>query len=175
MARTPCRFKTTLMDFSRFACRPCRYTSLVMRTFVSGICFVAAVIGLNGAASAAVTMDTVVPAVAAASAPPPGGDPPAAWWAPGAIPTPGGLFNLTTRSAAPHPTTVWMLYDAHNLYVSFKCEQRGTPITGEQTTNNVGFGLDDIVGVGIDTSGVGTQAYYFETTPRGVRYEQANE
>jgi hypothetical protein len=68
-----------------------------------------------------------------------------------------------------------MLYDAQNLYVAFKCEQRGTPIVAGQTTNEVGFGLDDFVGVGIDTSGVGTQTYYFETTPRGVRYEQANE
>jgi hypothetical protein len=68
-----------------------------------------------------------------------------------------------------------MLYDAQNLYVAFHCEQRGTPIVAGQTTNDVGFGLDDFVGVGLDTSGVGTQAYYFETTPRGVRYEQANE
>lgn len=96
-------------------------------------------------------------------------------WQAGKIPVPGGFFDLTTRRAAPHATSVWMLYDARNLYVAFRCEQNGTPVLAAQTTNDVGFGLDDFVGVGIDTSGVGSQAYYFETTPRGVRYEQANE
>ena len=96
-------------------------------------------------------------------------------WSAGAIPAQGAFYDLTTRHAAPYKTSVWMLYDSQNLYVAFRCEQGGTPITAEQTTNDVGFGLDDFVGVGIDTSGVGTDAYYFETTPRGVRYEQANE
>lgn len=96
-------------------------------------------------------------------------------WKSGAIPTHGDFYDLTTRRAAPHATSVWMLYDAQNLYVAFRCEQLGTPIVARQTTNDVGFGLDDFVGVGIDTSGVGTDAYYFEATPRGVRYEQASE
>ena len=68
-----------------------------------------------------------------------------------------------------------MLYDNTNLYVAFHAEQRGTPITATQTTNDVGFGTDDFVGVGIDTSGAGSNIYFFETTPRGVRYEQASE
>ena len=96
-------------------------------------------------------------------------------WDAGAIPVPGGFYDLTTRHAAPYQTSVWMLYDNQNLYVRFRCEQHGTPITATQTTNDVGFGLDDFVGVAIDTSGAGTNAYLFETTPRGIRYEQANE
>lgn len=96
-------------------------------------------------------------------------------WAAGAIPVPDGFYDLTTRHGAPYKTSVWMLYDSTNLYVAFRCEQRGTPITATQTTNDVGFGSDDFVGVAIDTSGAGTNAYLFETTPRGVRYEQANE
>ncbi len=96
-------------------------------------------------------------------------------WAAGAIPVPDGFYDLTTRRRAPHATSVWMLYDAKNLYVGFRAEQTGTPIVAQQTTNDVGFGLDDFVGVGIDTSGAGTNVYYFETTPRGVRYEQASE
>ncbi len=96
-------------------------------------------------------------------------------WAVGAIAAPDGFFDLTSRRAAPHATSVWMLYDNQNLYVAFRAEQSGTPIIAQQTTNDVGFGLDDFVGVGIDPSGVGTDAYFFETTPRGVRYEQANE
>src|SRR5579863_7510883 len=83
--------------------------------------------------------------------------------------------DLTTRSAAPLATTAYMLYDARNLYVAFKAEQPGVPIAANQPTNNVGFGLDDFVGIGIDTSGNGTTVYYFETTPRGTRYQQASE
>ena len=94
-------------------------------------------------------------------------------WKRGAVP--GGFENLTTRTAAPYQTSVYMLYDAQNLYVAFRCEQAGIPITAGQTTNDVGFGLDDFAGIGIDTSGNGSQAYYFEVTPRGVRYEQASE
>ncbi len=126
-------------------------------------------------AMGAVTTDTSVPAAAAAhplALDPSLSDPE---WKAGALPTPGGFENLTTRAPAAHRTWVWMLYDEHNLYVAFRADQAGTPITASQTTNDVGFGTDDFVGVGIDTSGVGTQAYYFETTPRGIRYEQANE
>ncbi len=96
-------------------------------------------------------------------------------WKAGAIPVPNGFYDLTSRRDAPNRTSVWMLYDAQNLYVAFRAEQSGTPIVAQQTTNDVGFGLDDFVGVGIDTSGAGTNAYFFETTPRGVRYEQAFE
>ena len=96
-------------------------------------------------------------------------------WAAGAVAAPGGFYDLTARRPAPHATSVWMLYDAQNLYVAFRAEQNGTPLTATQTTNDVGFGLDDFVGVGIDPSGAGTDAYIFETTPRGVHYEQANE
>ena len=88
----------------------------------------------------------------------------------------GGAFeNETTRSSAPHTTQVYVLYDERALYVAFEAEQNGTPIVASQTTNDVGFGIDDFVGIGIDTSNAGSQAYLFMTTPRGVRYEQASE
>jgi hypothetical protein len=96
-------------------------------------------------------------------------------WNPGAIPAPGDFYDLTARRPAPYATRVWMLYDTRNLYVAFECAQQGAPIVATQTTNDVGFGTDDFVGVGIDTSGSGTDTYYFEATPRGVRYEQSNE
>jgi hypothetical protein len=96
-------------------------------------------------------------------------------WTAGALPVGGGFENLTTRSKAPHETQPYLLYDASAIYVGFRSEQTGVPIAANQTTNNVGFGLDDFVGVGIDTSGNGTQVYYFEATPRGVRYQQAAE
>ena len=97
-------------------------------------------------------------------------------WAAGRVPAGNGPWiNVTTRSPATYATTAYVLYDDHNLYIGFKAEQAGTPITASQTTNDVGFGLDDFAGIGVDTSGSGSQAYYFETTPRGIRYQQANE
>ncbi len=96
-------------------------------------------------------------------------------WKAGIVPTKGAWENVTTRSAAMLPTTSYVLYDDQNLYVGFEAVQDGTPIVATQTTNDVGFGTDDFVGIGLDTSGAGSQAYFFETTPRGVRYEQASE
>ncbi len=97
-------------------------------------------------------------------------------WAAGKVPDGTGPWeNATTRSPATLATTAYMLYDDTNLYVGFKAAQESVPIVATQTTNDVGFGIDDFVGIGLDTSGAGSQAYYFETTPRGVRYEQANE
>lgn len=83
--------------------------------------------------------------------------------------------DLTTRTAAPFGTAAYVLCDLKNLYVAFKVQQPSLPIVANQTTNNVGFGLDDFVGIGIDTSGNGSTVYYFETTPRGTRYQQASE
>jgi hypothetical protein len=97
-------------------------------------------------------------------------------WAAGKVPSGSGQWeNVTTRSRATLDTSAYLLYDDTNLYVGFKAEQTGVPIVASQTTNDVGFGLDDFVGIGLDTSGAGSQAYFFETTPRGARYEQANE
>lgn len=83
--------------------------------------------------------------------------------------------DITTRTAAPFATAAYVLYDSANLYVAFDVQQPGLPIVANQTTNNVGFGLDDFVGIGIDTSGNRSTVYYFETTPRATRYQQASE
>ena len=84
-------------------------------------------------------------------------------------------INVTTRASAGYPTTAYLLYDDKNLYVGFKAAQAGVPIVATQTTNDVGFGTDDFVGIGLANGGGGSQVYYFEATPRGIRYEQANE
>jgi|SRR5579872_1563012 len=86
-----------------------------------------------------------------------------------------GFADLTTHGTAPLSTTATLRMDDRNIYVTFHAEQAGVPITATQTTNNVGFGLDDYVGIGIDTSNSGQQVYYFEITPRGVRYQQSSE
>jgi hypothetical protein len=88
---------------------------------------------------------------------------------------PAGFWNLTKRSAAQLGTRAYLLYDDRNLYVGFHAEQPSVPIVDAETTNNVGFGLDDFVGVAIDTSGAGNEVYFFETTPRAVRYQQSSE
>ncbi len=95
-------------------------------------------------------------------------------WQAGKVPSASPWMDVTTRRDAPDQTTVYMLYDDRNLYVGFVAPQKA-PITATQTTNDVGFGTDDFVAAGFDPSGDGTQAYLFETTPRGVRYQQATE
>jgi hypothetical protein len=95
-------------------------------------------------------------------------------WQNGKVPGDTPWKNVTTRGNAPDVTIAYLLYDDKNLYVAFIAPQKA-PIVATQTTNDVGFGTDDFVAVGIDTSGAGSQAYLFETTPRGVRYQQATE
>ncbi len=95
-------------------------------------------------------------------------------WQTGKVPGDTPWKDVTTRGNAPDATTAYFLYDDKNLYVAFVAPQKA-PIVATQTTNDVGFGTDDFVSVGIDTSGAGSQAYLFETTPRGVRYQQATE
>ncbi len=96
-------------------------------------------------------------------------------WKAGLVPSEGPWEDLTTRAPAPNPTVVYVLYDDKFLYVGFVAHQSGAPITATQTTDDVGFGTDDFVAIGVDTSGAGSRAYLFETTPRGVRYQQASE
>lgn len=95
-------------------------------------------------------------------------------WKLGAI-APDGFWNVTKRSPAVLKTNVYLLYDDRDLYVAFHVEQAGVPIVRTQSTNNVGFGTDDFVGIGLDTSAAGNEVYLFETTPDGVRYQQASE
>ncbi|HEY0383797.1 MAG TPA: DUF5916 domain-containing protein [Candidatus Elarobacter sp.] len=96
-------------------------------------------------------------------------------WQAGRIDLGSGLADLTTRRAPPVATTAFLLYDDRALYVAFHAVQAGFPIAASQTTNGVGFGIDDFVGIGIDPGGSGSQVYYFETNPRGTRYQQASE
>jgi len=140
------------------------------------VCTFAAAASFTLPARAAVNRDFSFPVVRAAhplALDPSLADP--AWQA-GKVPDGGSPWqDVTTRGPAPHATTAYLLYDDHYLYVAFQAEQAGTPILATQSTNESGFGIDDFVGVALDPSGTGTQAYFFETTPRGIRYEQASE
>ena len=51
-----------------------------------------------------------------------------------------------------------LLYDDTNLYVGIKLQQTGAPVTATQSANDVGFGLDDFAGIGIDPSGNGVKS-----------------
>ncbi|HEV3089665.1 MAG TPA: hypothetical protein VGX96_20855, partial [Candidatus Elarobacter sp.] len=95
-------------------------------------------------------------------------------WQIGRIPS-DGMWNVTTRTPAGLGTSIYLLYDDRNVYAGFHAEQPGIAIVAGQTAHNVGFGIDDFVGVAIDTSGAGNAVYLFETTPGGVRYQQASE
>lgn len=95
-------------------------------------------------------------------------------WKAGLIP--GGAWqNVTTRGQAGQTTTAYLLYDDTYLYVGFVASQPSDPIVATQSTNDVGFGSDDFVAAGVDPSSNGSQAYFFETTPRATRYQQASE
>jgi hypothetical protein len=82
--------------------------------------------------------------------------------------------DVASRSPARSRTEAAVYYDDTNVYITFWCSQ-DAPLTATQTTHNVGFGSDDFVGIGIDPSGNGERAYYFEVTPLGTRYAQASE
>src|SRR5579864_1821339 len=75
-----------------------------------------------------------------------------------------GFYNVTTKAPGALATDAYLTYDDRNLYVAFSAKQANVPIKATQTTNNVGFGIDDFVGIGIDTSGNGTRVLFFETT-----------
>jgi len=126
-------------------------------------------------ADAQATARDTLPAVRAAAPPALDRFPGDPVWDPGRIVLRPGFIDLATRRAAPVATTVYLLYDDRNLYVAFHADQPAQPIAATQTTNGVGFGIDDFVGIGIDPGGAGSQVYYFETTPRGTRYQQASE
>ncbi|MDQ2909087.1 MAG: hypothetical protein M3R44_07045 [Candidatus Eremiobacteraeota bacterium] len=146
-----------------------------MSRFLGGLlafAFAAACGALPLPAAAVATARETYPAAIVAAPPPLGLAFNAAPWTKAQVIN--GFETLTTRTQARYATTARVLFDAANVYVAVHCEQRGVPLTATQTTNNLGFGLDDFVGIGIDTTGNG-QTYYFEVTPRAVRYQQAIE
>ena len=96
-------------------------------------------------------------------------------WSAGQIPERGPWQNVTTRNPASEQTTAYLLYDDRFLYAAFVVQQPSDPVMATQAADDVGFGADDFVALGIDPSGNGSQAYFFETTPRGIHYEQASE
>jgi hypothetical protein len=131
----------------------------------------------TGASQSAAATDHMAPGYVAAQAPHPLAlDPslrdPA--WSLGRI-EPDAFWDVTKHAAAGLHTQAYLLYDDRYLYVAFRAEQNGVPIVAGQQTNDVGFGLDDFVGVAVDAGGDGNEVYFFETTPRGTRYEQASD
>ncbi|MGC8486411.1 MAG: hypothetical protein ACP5O6_12400, partial [Candidatus Baltobacteraceae bacterium] len=97
-------------------------------------------------AGAAIDANTHLPAV-----PMQGATALATTWAKGELP--GSRFTdivTRARAAAGLAVKTSLLYNDRNLYVRFQVKQRGLPITATQRTDDVGFGTDDFVGIGID-------------------------
>jgi len=63
-----------------------------------------------------------------------------------------GMVDLGVRGPAPSRTSVAIFYDDANLYVGFKVQQTAS-LVASQRTDNVGFGSDDFVGLGVDSAG----------------------
>src|SRR5579884_574376 len=141
-----------------------------MRLVLAALCFIAAAVipeparAVNASAAAVATRATAPFAVD------PGLSDPR--WTSAARMT--GFTDVTTRLPGSSQTSVAVFYDDRNLYVGFWCRQAAS-ITSLQTTNNIGFGTDDYVGIGVDPSGNADRAYYFEITPLGTRFQQATE
>ncbi|MHB8463001.1 MAG: DUF5916 domain-containing protein, partial [Vulcanimicrobiaceae bacterium] len=102
------------------------------------------------------------------------GTPPAGACAAGKLPI-TAMTDLATKKIASSGTQAWLLYDERALYVCFDVAQPSTPITATQSQNDVGFGIDDFVGIGLDPTGNGDRVYYFEVTPRGTHFAQSSE
>ena len=140
---------------------------------VAALLFVAWLLNAPEALAASIDRQTQVPAVRATAPLPLDATLSDPQWQNGAMA--GEFFNFTTRQPAHLKTVVYILYDDTNLYVAFHCEQQGTPIIATQTTNNIGQGLDDEVGVGLDPGGNGSRVYMFQTTPKGIQYPYSSE
>ncbi len=144
-----------------------RSTDRIRHSFVLGC-----VAAISWVAPVGAVVDASHKYPASVVAAPPGIDFTSASWT--QAPLIDGFETLTTRTPAKLATFARVVVDAKNVYVGIHAVQTGVAITATQTTNNVGFGIDDYVGVGIDTSGNG-QTYFFEVTPSGVKYQSATE
>lgn len=85
------------------------------------------------------------------------------------------FVDVHTGSPSPYSTAVYVGNTSTDLYVLFRCEQHGVPITDLQHEDGDAVYLDDYVWVGIDTSGNGSRIYKFEATPSGRRNQQSSE
>ncbi len=82
--------------------------------------------------------------------------------------------NFTTHEKLTDTTEVRLTFGPDAIYCAFVSRQEA-PITANQRENGVGLGLDDYVSLVFDTNGNGTNEYFFETTPAGLRYQAATE
>ncbi len=145
-----------------------------MRRFAAACAALALAIACaSSPVAASVSAGTRIVAAKAAS-PPPFALPivPSAWR--GAV-IARHFVDFTARRPSRYATTVYLLYDDRNLYVAFRCEQRGAPITATQHVDHAGVGSDDYVAFGIDTVGNGSRTYGFRVNPLGVHDESSSE
>ncbi len=83
-------------------------------------------------------------------------------------------WDLPNGRPAREATDVYVLVDAHTMYVAFKAVQHD-PIVAAQRANNIGEGSDDEVHVTIWPAGNNGFRYDFVSTPLGTRYQYSTE
>lgn len=86
-----------------------------------------------------------------------------------------GFRDTANGRPARLQTDAYLLYDERNLYVGFRCAQRGVPIIATQNIDNAGVTSDDHVTFSVDTSGNGQRTYTFDVSPTGVHDEASSE
>jgi len=83
-------------------------------------------------------------------------------------------WDFNHSRAASHPTEVYILAGATDLYVAFVAHQTQT-VTATQRTNDVPMPGDDVVRVYFWPGGNGGFEYGFISNPAGTRYEFSDE
>lgn len=148
---------------------------VLIRSLLS-VCVITLIVAVATAspASASVTHNIVVEAVKAKTPPPvPFVLADLAAWQNGMVAT--DFADIHTLGPARLKTVAYLLYDDADLFVAFRCNQRGVPIVASETSNNSNVTSDDHVTLWIDTSGIGARTYSFTVTPRGTIGQTSSE
>ena len=83
-------------------------------------------------------------------------------------------WDMRHEQSAKDATDVYLLDDAHNLYVAFIAKQPSN-IVATQHTDEVGFDTDDEVQIDLWPGGVNGFQYLFTSTPLGTHYSHSSE
>jgi hypothetical protein len=74
----------------------------------------------------------------------------------------------------PQRTTVWVTYDAENLYVAFRCDDPEPDQVKTSVSRRDSIGSDDWVGLSLDALGSGQLSYHMMVNPSGVQLDMLN-
>jgi Domain of unknown function (DUF5916)/Carbohydrate family 9 binding domain-like len=83
-------------------------------------------------------------------------------------------YNPLYGEALQQRTTVWVAYDADNLYFAFKCDDPEAAAIKTSVTRRDNAWQDDWVGLSLDALGSGQLAYHMMANPSGVQMDMLN-